>query len=481
MQRVCGRSYLPAPLRYFPFISDATLSTLSPADPRRRAVDVHLRRAPPARRSRSSHRRLDPIAPLWHRRGHHRPWDEPAGWSGRGPDSASNFADGRVSTTHATIAAEGEAFVLHDAGSKNGIVVNGARVTRHLLRDGDLIECGRTFFRYRAARARPVSEPLDPESAQGAATAAGLFTFHEPLAASCAPPRSGALHAAGADHRRERDRQGADCARDPRPSQRRGPFVGVNCGALPENLVEAELFGARRGAFTGATEERAGLVRFSHEGTFSSTRSASCRCARSRRCCDVLQEHEVLAIGATRPVPVDLRVVTATHRDLDALVQANQFRPDLLARIVGVIIAAAAACANASTISGFCSLRCCTSRRADRPAPTSASPRCACSFATVALNVRELEHYVARRPGAVAPESTSSICRAAVQPPLPVRRDAAADAGRRTLDAGATGAPGRGPGALDRASRQHLAGRTRDGQGSRSDPTVDQDVRDQRR
>jgi transcriptional regulator with PAS, ATPase and Fis domain len=122
-------------------------------------------------------------------------------------------------------------------------------------------------------------------------------------------------------------------------SQRRGAFVGVNCGALPENLVEAELFGARRGAFTGATDDRPGLVRSSHEGTLFLDEIGELSARAQPTLLRVLQEHEILAVGATRPVGVDLRLVAATHRNLDALVQAGTFRADLLARISGVVVA----------------------------------------------------------------------------------------------------------------------------------------------
>src|SRR5581483_3891973 len=70
------------------------------------------------------------------------------------------LADGRVSSTHATIVREGAAFVLVDTGSKNGVLVNGTRVCRHILRDGDIFECGRTFFRYRTAQKRRPETPL---------------------------------------------------------------------------------------------------------------------------------------------------------------------------------------------------------------------------------------------------------------------------------------------------------------------------------
>ncbi len=121
-------------------------------------------------------------------------------------------------------------------------------------------------------------------------------------------------------------------------SQRRGAFVGVNCGALPENLVEAELFGARRGAFTGASDDKPGLVRASDQGTLFLDEIGDLALRAQPALLRILQEREVLAIGATRATAVDLRVVAATHRDLEDMVGQEKFRADLLARICGFVV-----------------------------------------------------------------------------------------------------------------------------------------------
>ncbi|MGZ3440427.1 MAG: sigma 54-interacting transcriptional regulator, partial [Polyangia bacterium] len=267
-------------------------------------------------------------------------------------------------------------------------------VTRHLLRDGDLFECGRTFFRDRAARQRPANEPLDLDYADGARMAPGLFTFHEPLArqlrrlGEIARSTVPVLIAGASGTGQELVARAIH-----ELSQRRGPFVGVNCGALPENLVEAELFGARRGAFTGAVEERTGLIRFSHEGTLFLDEVGELPLRAQPTFLRVLQEQEVLAVGATRPVPVDLRVVTATHRNLDLLVQNNQFRPDLLARIVGVIIELPTLRERLDDFGILLSTLMTRHVTAGRTAPTIsvAAMRLLLRYAWP-LNVRELEH-----------------------------------------------------------------------------------------
>jgi transcriptional regulator with GAF, ATPase, and Fis domain len=119
-------------------------------------------------------------------------------------------------------------------------------------------------------------------------------------------------------------------------SGRPGSFVAVNCGALSKSLVESELFGYRKGAFSGADQDRPGLVRSADRGTLFLDEIGDLPAAAQAALLRALQEHEVLPVGDIRPVKVDLRVVVATHRDLDAMVARNEFRADLLARIAGL-------------------------------------------------------------------------------------------------------------------------------------------------
>ncbi|MFN0253916.1 MAG: sigma 54-interacting transcriptional regulator, partial [Kofleriaceae bacterium] len=121
-------------------------------------------------------------------------------------------------------------------------------------------------------------------------------------------------------------------------SKRAGPFVPVNCGALPRDLVESMLFGHRRGAFSGAIDDEIGLVRSSHRGTLFLDEIGDLPLPAQAALLRVLQEREVMAVGSTRTVSVDLRVVAATHRDLAAMVAAGTFRADLLHRLAGFTV-----------------------------------------------------------------------------------------------------------------------------------------------
>jgi transcriptional regulator with GAF, ATPase, and Fis domain len=116
---------------------------------------------------------------------------------------------------------------------------------------------------------------------------------------------------------------------------RRGELVAVNCGAIPDSLVESELFGHKKGAFSGASEDRLGLVRGADGGTLFLDEVGDLPLASQAALLRVLQEREVLPVGGSRPVPVDLRVVAATHRNLPAMVEHGEFRQDLYARLSG--------------------------------------------------------------------------------------------------------------------------------------------------
>ncbi len=116
------------------------------------------------------------------------------------------------------------------------------------------------------------------------------------------------------------------------------PFMGVNCGAIPEHLLESELFGHVRGAFTGADRERKGLIREAQGGTVLLDEIGEMPHKMQAGLLRVLQERTVRPVGGTREEPVDCRFIFATHRDLQVLVEQNKFREDLYYRIhvVGV-------------------------------------------------------------------------------------------------------------------------------------------------
>ena len=111
------------------------------------------------------------------------------------------------------------------------------------------------------------------------------------------------------------------------------PFVAINCGALPENLIESELFGHCKGAFTGADDNRRGLFEVAHGGTLFLDEIGELPKSTQSKLLRVLESGEIRRVGENEPFEVDVRVICATHRDLAAMVTAGDFRQDLMYRI----------------------------------------------------------------------------------------------------------------------------------------------------
>lgn len=244
-----------------------------------------------------------------------------------------------MSSRHARLEHSFGRWMLTDTNSKNGVFVNGEPVQRVTLQDGALIELGHTFLLFRDTLPTPPGldgyEPnLDyaatPPTIPGMATLLPEFAYHLQQLGRIAqapipvllqgPSGSGKEVVARAIHTL---------------SQRRGDMVAVNCGAIPSNLVESELFGHKKGSFSGAIDDRVGLVRSADGGTLFLDEIGDLPAPSQAALLRVLQECEVTPVGGTRPLSVDLRVVAATHQDLDALIDTGGFRQDLFARLAG--------------------------------------------------------------------------------------------------------------------------------------------------
>ena len=112
-----------------------------------------------------------------------------------------------------------------------------------------------------------------------------------------------------------------------------GPFLSINCGALPETLLESELFGHVKGSFTGAVRDKQGLFAAARSGTFFMDEVGEMPPSLQIKLLRVLQEREVIPVGATEAIPVDVRIIAAINRDLEEEVRRGNFRPDLFYRL----------------------------------------------------------------------------------------------------------------------------------------------------
>lgn len=116
-------------------------------------------------------------------------------------------------------------------------------------------------------------------------------------------------------------------------SKRSGEFIRVNCGAIPENLLESELFGYDKGAFTGANSTKKGLFELSHKGTIFLDEIGDLPYYLQVKLLNVLQEREIRRLGGTKPLEIDMRVIAATNLNLFEMVQKKEFREDLYYRL----------------------------------------------------------------------------------------------------------------------------------------------------
>jgi len=243
-----------------------------------------------------------------------------------------------VSRVHAEVVREGRHFVVRDLGSRNGVLVNGRKVQSAELEPLDELRVGDAIFkfveeradelgRYRIDGALPKGET---RRAQNPSALAGGYQIDNIVAEieRVAPTPLSVIVRGPSGTGKE-----VIASELHRLSGRRGKLAAINCTALPQNLIESELFGYKRGAFSGADRDKPGLIRHADGGTLLLDEIGDMPPDAQAKLLRVLQAREVLPLGATTPEPVDVRVVAATHRDLERLQREGKFREDLFARL----------------------------------------------------------------------------------------------------------------------------------------------------
>ena len=255
---------------------------------------------------------------------------------GREAECSICIPDQAVSRQHVRIEYDGERWTLRDLSSRNGTIVNGRYVTRHVLADLDEVRIGDAIFKFVSEHAHAyVPYRLDgarsgdrtasraPELVGGYqidAIAADIERI-APTELSCmilGETGTGKEVVAHAIHRL---------------SGRKGSLQAINCAAIPQNLLESELFGYRRGAFSGADRDKPGLIKLADGGTLFLDEIGDMPLEAQAKLLRVLQAKEVFPLGATTAERVDVRVACATHRNLREHVREGKFRGDLFARL----------------------------------------------------------------------------------------------------------------------------------------------------
>jgi DNA-binding NtrC family response regulator len=257
--------------------------------------------------------------------------DQPRVLIGRGETADVQVHDETVSQCHAELLVTERGLLVRDLDSVNGVISGDVRVVQALIRPGCALALGATVLLVEPAGGPADARPVDTPSRSfgslvGEAPAMrALYSMLERLARTdlsvLIQGQTGtgkelaarALHAAGA--------------------RAEGPFMVLDCTTIPATLATSFLFGHEKGAFTGATERRIGVFEAAHGGVLFMDEVGELSADLQPLLLRVLQHREVTPVGSTRPRPVDIRVISATWRDLRAMVNQGTFREDLYYRL----------------------------------------------------------------------------------------------------------------------------------------------------
>ena len=258
--------------------------------------------------------------------------DRPRIVVGTDPSCDLRLGDAAVSRRQFEVRITPDGHVLRDLESTNGTLVEGMRVVEAFLRRGARIEVGRTTLKFTPLH-DSVEVPLSQRESFGEAIGKSaamrqVFAVLERVA-----PTDTTVLLEGETGTGKEIFARAIHAQSPRAQ---GPFVVIDCGSIPQNLVESELFGHEKGAFTGAAQARAGAFEEASAGTLLLDEIGELPLDLQPKLLRALETREIKRLGSNHALPVDLRVIAATNRALDEQVASGQFREDLYYRLAVV-------------------------------------------------------------------------------------------------------------------------------------------------
>jgi DNA-binding NtrC family response regulator len=237
--------------------------------------------------------------------------------------------DDTVSRYHCRIVQEDDTYVLVDLDSTNGTHINGVRIREAYLSTNMIVCVGNTDIRF-----SPIDEevPVEPSKAQRLGNIVGrsvkmreIFDILEKIAPTSATVVIEGQTGTGKEVVAQTIHQ-----MSPRSDK---PFIVFDCGAVPESLIESELFGHEKGSFTGAIMTRKGLFEMAQGGTIFLDELGELSLDLQPKLLRVLEQREVRRVGSNVPIPIDVRVVAATNRSLEEEVKEGRFREDLFYRL----------------------------------------------------------------------------------------------------------------------------------------------------
>ncbi|HXV64975.1 MAG TPA: sigma 54-interacting transcriptional regulator [Vicinamibacteria bacterium] len=251
---------------------------------------------------------------------------------GKYPSADFVLKDPTVSRFHCELEIEGDQVVVRDLKSRNGTFVDGTKVLVCWLHDGATLKLGQTKLRFEL-RSEPVLVPLSTRVRFGSMVGHSLVMREAFAVLELAAKSNATLLLRGETG------TGKDLAAESvhfKSGRSEGPFVVVDCAAIPANLLESQLFGYQRGAFTGADRDHVGAVETASGGTLFLDEVAELSLDLQPKLLRVLEQRAVQRLGSNQQIPVDVRIIAATNRNLREEVNAQRFRSDLFYRLAVV-------------------------------------------------------------------------------------------------------------------------------------------------